>query len=113
MVNLIQVNPFIHETIECNLCKLRFKKEDYKIISKNTSGNSGRKRYHIKCARQINMIASDIWWNRTSKYKRYELLLTMDNLEVDMVEQYSQSCYAKLPEELKTILDIHYLERLQ
>jgi len=109
-IKVIQVNPYIHEVVECARCRQRFRQEDYKILTKNNSGNQGRKRYHLKCARQVNLIASDIWWNRTAKYKRYELLLSLEECEKDMVEEFSQTCYAKLPEGLKTIIDIYYLE---
>ena len=108
VLKVVEYRPY-HDTIQCGVCNQNFTKQDYRLISKNTARYSGRKQYHIKCARKVNMLASDVWWNHISRYKRHEILNAMDQ-EPDVVEEFSQLCYAKLTEELKMKIDIHYME---
>lgn len=109
VLNLVAIRNH-HLNMDCRLCNLSFQKTDYRIISKNTAGYSGRKIYHIQCARKLNMLGTDIWWNRLARYKRYEILNAFD-IEPDIVGESSQLCYAKLSEEVKTEIDIYCMER--
>jgi hypothetical protein len=88
---------------------MNFTNNDQKLLAKDSARDSGRKQYHIICARRVNMIASDVWWNHIARYKRYELLNSM-SLEPDLIEEFSQKCYSKLTEDLKLIVDIYYME---
>ena len=107
-IKLIPIIKTVHDNKLCMVCKKDFEGQT-KILSKETcrglNGGGKRAYYHIKCARQKNIIVPDMWWNRLAKYKRYEYLLSQE-LEQDDIQEYSQFSYNKLPEEIKLLIDI-------
>jgi len=111
-IRLIAFSQWIHGPKQCAVCKTSLTKED-NIITKTTSrgaGGSGKHvYYHVKCARIKNLIIPDIWWNRIPKYTRYGILQSLDSIEQDEVEEYSQLAYSKLPENIKLLVDVYFM----
>ena len=107
-IKIILATGTQYELRHCAVCNLNFKKGD-KLISKDTSRSGKAIHYHIRCAREVNLIVSDMWWNRISKYKRFEWLISQSTME-DEAQELSQSSYSKLPEQVKLLVDIHFME---
>jgi len=107
-IKLILANGIQHSLKHCSVCNLSFNKGD-KILSKATSRSGKAIHYHIPCARKVNLLVSDLWWNHTPKYKRFNWLISQYVL-YDEAQELSQSSYSKLPEQVKLLVDIHFME---
>lgn len=112
-IRLIQFSQWIHGLRRCCVCSQPLSSDD-KIITKTTSrgagGNGKHIYYHVRCARIKNLIIPDIWWNRITKYTRHDILQNLDSVEPDEVEEFSQLNYSKLPENIKLLVDVYFME---
>lgn len=87
--------------------------EEKQAVTKTAKRN--QKYYHIACARENNLTNTEVWWNRINKYKRMTILNQIYDKEIEVIDQIdsiSQQCYRKLSNEVKFILDIHYLKEV-
>ena len=107
-IKLILVTGLQYDLKHCSVCIQSFNKGD-KIISKPTSRSGKVIYYHIICARKVNLLVSDLWWNHTLKYKRFNWLVS-ESIMQDEAQELSQSSYSKLPEQVKLLVDIHFME---
>ena len=90
----------------CKQCNQNLETEQY-VFTCNTPRK--QRYYCIPCARKTNFTNTSIWWNRLTKYKRYDTLLNSDLvLDQEEKEQISQLSYDKQTEDVKMMLDIYY-----
>lgn len=96
-----------------------------KLICKNcnnendlaiTRQSQGTQKYYcVPCARRLNILTTELWWNRTKQYTRLCILTSFnesqDGISLDLAEDYSKLKYDNLPDEIKFIIDVYNLQR--
>ena len=96
------------------VCKHCNKQNDFAITRQS---QSTQKYYCIDCARKLNILTTELWWNRIKKYTRLCILTSFnenqDGIDMDQAESYSTMRYSSLPDEIKFIIDIYNLKRIK
>ena len=76
---------------------------------------STQKYYCVPCARKLNILTTEIWWNKLKKYSRWCILTSFrenqEGISMDLAEEYSEKKYNNLPDEIKFIIDVYNLTR--
>jgi hypothetical protein len=76
---------------------------------------STQKYYCVPCARKLNILTTEIWWNKLKKYSRWCILTSFrenqEGISMDLAEEYSEKRYKNLPEEIKFTVDVYNLKR--